>query len=123
MGASQEHVEAIGDHKLDDTQFSGLDRIIDIQLLYLVHKGPVSGYDLRRNMQKRFNVRLSYGIIYPHLRNFERRNFVFGNWSTSTNGRSKKKFYTITQNEEATLRGCLSTFAIMKEQLAVQGLH
>ena len=118
MGASQEHVEAIGDHKLDDTQFSGLDRVIDIQLLYLVHKGPVSGYDLRRNMQKRFNVRLSYGTIYPHLRNFERRNFVFGSWSTKTNGRSKKKFYTITEQGKATLRECFSAFKTMNEELA-----
>jgi DNA-binding PadR family transcriptional regulator len=119
MGASQEHVEAIGDHKLDEPQFSGLDRVIDIQLLYLVHKGPVSGYDLRRNMQKRFKVRLSYGTIYPHLRNFERRNFVLGSWSTKTNGRSRKKIYTITQNGEVMLRESLSTLAIMKEELAV----
>ena len=119
MGASQEHVEAIGDLKLESKQLSGLDRVIDIQLLYLVHKGPVSGYDLRRNMQKRFNVRLSYGTIYPHLRNFERRNLVLGSWSTKTNGRSKKKFYTITEQGKATLRESLSTLAIMKEELAV----
>lgn len=117
--ASQEHAEAIGDHKLEDRQFSGLDRVIDIQLLYLVHKGPVSGYDLRRNMQKRFNVRLSYGTIYPHLRNFERRNFVFGNWSNSTKGSSKKKFYTITEQGKATLRECLSAFETMNEELAL----
>jgi DNA-binding PadR family transcriptional regulator len=50
---------------------------------------------------------------------FERRNFVLGSWSTKTNGRSKKKIYTITQNGEVMLRECLSTLAITKEELAV----
>ena len=118
MGASQEHTEAAEDHKLEDIQLSGLDRVIDIQLLYFVLKGPVSGYDIRRNMQKRFHVTLSYGTIYPHLRNFERRNLVLGSWSATT-GRSKKKIYTITQKGKATLRECLSRLAIMNEELGL----
>jgi DNA-binding PadR family transcriptional regulator len=117
VGASQEHAEAIGDHKPESKELSGLDRVVDIQLLYLIHKGPVSGYDLRRNMQKRFNVRLSYGIIYPHLRNFERSNFVLGSWSSSKNDLSRKKFYTITEKGKATLRECLSALKTMNEEL------
>jgi DNA-binding PadR family transcriptional regulator len=118
MGTSQEHTDAIADHKLEDSHLSGLDRIIDLQLLYLVHKGPVSGYDLRRNMLRRFHVTLSYGTIYPHLRNFERRNLVLGTWS-STAGRSKKKIYTITQKGKVTLQECLTELATMNEELVL----
>lgn len=117
MRTSQERTEAIAEHKIKDSQHSGLNRVIDLQLLYLIYKGPMSGYDLRRNMETRFRVKLSYGTIYPHLREFERKTLVLGSWSEAT--RSKKKIYTITQNGEAMLRESLSTLAIMNEELAV----
>lgn len=95
-----------------------LNRVLDIQLLYLIHKGPVSGYDLRRRMHSVFNVRLSYGTIYPHLRRFEAEGLVAGAWSPRT-ASTKKKMYLITEKGSATLRLCLTWFGSLGKDLGL----
>lgn len=114
--SSQEQAEAIEESAF----FSGLDRLIDIQLLYLIHQGSASGYDLRRIMQRRFHVTLSYGTIYPHLKNFERRRLAIGTWGQRTDRRSRKKIFAITDKGKATLQKCLAELATMNEELRLR---
>ena len=116
--SSSSHTEQNAELEEEKNALStGLDRIIDLQLLYLIYQGPVSGYDLRRIMQRRFHVSLSYGIIYPHLVRFEKRKLVTGVWGERNDRHSKKKLFTITERGKALLRKYLSELATMYEEI------
>jgi DNA-binding PadR family transcriptional regulator len=114
--SSQEQTEAVE----ENPSLQDFDRLIDIQLLYLIDQEAMSGYDLRRIMQRRFHVTLSYGTIYPHLKNFEKKKLAMGTWGHRADKHSKKKVYAMTEKGRSTLRKCLSDLAKMNDELSVK---
>lgn len=116
----QEHTESSAEKKSDseedDDKLSSLDRIMDIELLYLIYKGGSSGYKLRRDMQRLFRRKISNGIIYPHLRDYEKRGLIIESWSMTLSGRFNKKNYKITDKGPATLKKYVSELAIIRDE-------
>jgi PadR family transcriptional regulator PadR len=116
-GNPREYRQEVTETRLEGSKSSYLGRVIDIQLLFLINKRPLSGYDLRRSMKERFHITLSYGTLYPHLLEFEKKNLVVGNWSYAARGGSKRRIYTITEKGRVVLREYLSGFALMYAEL------
>ncbi|MCL4519557.1 MAG: PadR family transcriptional regulator, partial [Thaumarchaeota archaeon] len=42
-------------------------QLVDIEILYLLKSGSMSGYELRKRLQRSFSINVSYGTLYPHL--------------------------------------------------------
>jgi DNA-binding PadR family transcriptional regulator len=101
----------------DVTLTDALERVLDVKLLYLIYKGPATGYELRRRMAEQFHSRVSFGTLYPHLRNFEEERLVLGTWRAGTGTAPRKKTYAITEKGLATLRKCLSELVALGREM------
>jgi DNA-binding PadR family transcriptional regulator len=72
--------------------------LVDIEILYLLNFGPKNGYELNKDLESYFNLRLSYGTLYPHLHSLEKSDLVTGTWETEIEGVApRKKNYSLTQ--------------------------
>ncbi|MFI5419723.1 MAG: hypothetical protein ACHQ1H_02020, partial [Nitrososphaerales archaeon] len=45
--------------------------LLDLLVLSRLWSKPMGGYELKKEMMKEFGMRLSFGTIYPHLKNLE----------------------------------------------------
>ena len=70
----------------------------------------MGGYELRKELSTEFGIMVSFGTLYPHLRNLERSKFI----SQDANGahRKRKKVYGLTPLGANTLR--FNALAIIK---------
>jgi DNA-binding PadR family transcriptional regulator len=51
-------------------------RLLDLQMLALLHLRAMNGYELRQALKQKFGREVSFGLIYPHLRGLERLGFL-----------------------------------------------
>ena len=79
--------------------------LLDIEILYLLNFGPKSGYELDKDLASYFNLKLSYGTLYPHLHSLEKSHLVKGDWETETQGAAlRKRNYSLTPSGRKTLQ-------------------
>jgi DNA-binding PadR family transcriptional regulator len=45
---------------------------VDLQILALLHSERLTGYSIRKNLNKKFGILISFGTLYPRLRFLER---------------------------------------------------
>lgn len=88
--------------------------------LRLISKGPMSGDDLRRELEKRKGSRPSPGTIYPVLKSMSAKG-----WISKMDIRGKEKNYRITASGrrelEAATEKFISMFCDMKEDFEKSG--
>ena len=69
-------------------------KLADIQLLRLIQTQPMWGYKIEKELQKRFEVKLRHGALYPKLNALEQKGFLASK-KQKLGGRTRK-VYTIT---------------------------
>jgi DNA-binding PadR family transcriptional regulator len=84
--------------------------ILDLQLLTILNKEPKSGYELRKDLHKLFDIDVSFGTLYPHLSHLIDAKLVVGEWRVNNLGRNKKKLLALTDLGKETLRENLKRF-------------
>ena len=87
----------------EKSEFMALD-ILDLELLALLKKGPRSGYDLRKDLIRVFDNRVSFGTLYPHLKDLVEAGLIVGEWSQSGQGQSKKNNLHLSDQGKETLK-------------------
>lgn len=82
--------------------------------LRLISKGPMSGDDLRRELERRKGSRPSPGTVYPVLKSMSANG-----WISEASSRGKEKKYRITASGrrelDAATEKFISMFCDMKE--------
>ena len=72
--------------------------LVDVEILYLLNFGPKNGYELNKDLESYFNLRLSYGTLYPHLHSLEKADLIKGTWEAEVEGVApRKKNYSLTE--------------------------
>jgi len=83
--------------------------LLDILLLSRLWMKPMGGYQLRMDLSREFGIRVSFGTLYPHLKNLERSKFTV---QESRADRPKKIVYRLTPLGKSALK--LNAIAIIK---------
>jgi DNA-binding PadR family transcriptional regulator len=84
--------------------------ILDLQLLTILNKEPKSGYELRKDLHRLFDIDVSFGTLYPHISHLIDAKLVVGEWRVNNLGRNKKKLLALTDLGRDTLRENLKRF-------------
>jgi DNA-binding PadR family transcriptional regulator len=72
--------------------------LVDLEILYFLSLGPKSGYELKKNLMKSFNLNLSYGTLYPHLHMLEKSDLICGSWKVQDENQPlRKRVYVLTE--------------------------
>jgi PadR family transcriptional regulator PadR len=69
-------------------------KLADIQILRLIRTQPMWGYKIKKELQKRFGVKLRHGALYPMLNTLEQKGFLTS--KKQERGGRTRKVYTIT---------------------------
>jgi len=74
-------------------------------VLAILGEGPLHGYQIAKEMQRRSEdaLRLGSGVLYPILHRLEDRGLIAGEWEQRTGTPSRKR-YAITKAGRAELR-------------------
>ncbi len=86
--------------------------LLDLQLLRIVQAQPTWGYNIKKQVEADFNIKLRHGSLYPALNTLEKRGFLESK-KQQKDGRSRK-IYTITENGKAYLQ---TYYEILQGQL------
>jgi DNA-binding PadR family transcriptional regulator len=84
--------------------------LLDILLLSRLWMEPMGGYQLRMNLAREFGFRVSFGTLYPHLKNLERSKLIIQ--ESRAADRPKKTVYRLSPLGKSTLK--LNAIAIIK---------
>jgi DNA-binding PadR family transcriptional regulator len=69
--------------------------LLEIQLLRIVQAQPTWGYQIKKQVEEQFNIKIRHGALYPTLKTLETRGFLQCK-KQQKSGRSRK-VYVITQ--------------------------
>jgi DNA-binding PadR family transcriptional regulator len=84
--------------------------LLDLLMLSRLWTRPMGGYELKKEMMREFGMRLSFGTIYPHLKNLEKSRMI--RLELDPPSRKKKNLYRLTPEGLSALK--FSTLAIIK---------
>ena len=84
--------------------------LLDLLMLSRLWTRPMGGYELKKEMMREFGMRLSFGTIYPHLKNLEKSRMI--RLELDPPSRKKKNVYRLTPEGLSALK--FSTNAIIK---------
>ena len=76
--------------------------LLEIQLLRIVQAQPTWGYQIKKQVETQFKIKLRHGALYPALKALQKRGFVCSK-KQQKNGRARK-VYMITQDGEVYLQ-------------------
>jgi PadR family transcriptional regulator PadR len=76
--------------------------LLEIQLLRIVQAKPTWGYQIKKQVEEQFSIKLRHGALYPALKTLEKRGFL----SVKTQRKSGRvrKIYVITEAGKEYLR-------------------
>ncbi|MHA2231230.1 MAG: PadR family transcriptional regulator [Candidatus Hodarchaeales archaeon] len=86
--------------------------LLDVQLLRMVQAQPLWGYQIKKNVETNFHIKLRHSALYPMLNALEKKGFLKSQKQTKS-GRARK-VYTITKNGEKYLQ---SYYSVLREHL------
>ncbi|MGO8805711.1 MAG: PadR family transcriptional regulator [Candidatus Bathyarchaeia archaeon] len=69
--------------------------LLDVQLLRIVQTKPTWGYQIKKQVEEQFHIKLRHGALYPALKTLEDRGFLESK-KQQKNGRSRN-VYAITK--------------------------
>ncbi len=78
--------------------------ILDLELLALLKKEPRSGYDLRKDLIRIFDNRVSFGTLYPHLKDLVGAGLIVGEWEEPRHGQTRRNILHISDLGRETLK-------------------
>ena len=84
--------------------------LLDILLLSRLWIKPAGGYELRKQLSKEFGIRVSFGTLYPHLKNLEKSKFI--DLDEIPRAHSRKKVFVLTPLGKSALK--FNALAIIK---------
>jgi DNA-binding PadR family transcriptional regulator len=90
--------------------------LLDIQLLRIIQAQPTWGYNIKKQVEADFNIRLRHGALYPALNSLERKGLVEST-RQQKDGRARK-VYAITENGKIYLQ---AYYCILRGQLESTG--
>ena len=76
--------------------------LLDIQLLRIVQTQPTWGYQIKKQVESDFNVKLRHGALYPALNSLEKKGLL--KCTKQQKGKRVRKVYTITENGKMYLQ-------------------
>jgi len=76
--------------------------LLDMQLLRIVQAQPTWGYNIKKQVEADFNIKLRHGALYPALNTLEQRGFLESKKQQKC-GRSRK-VYAITESGKTYLQ-------------------
>lgn len=91
--------------------------LLDIQLLRLIQTQPMWGYKIKKEVEKRFGVKLRHGALYPLLNAMEQNGFLTS--QKQKQGGRIRKVYSITPKGEQFTEAYNN---ILKEQIRKQDI-
>jgi DNA-binding PadR family transcriptional regulator len=78
--------------------------LVDVFILSILNKQPQTGYGIRKILDKKMNVKVSYGLLYPILHILENASYIEGKWVPQSKVNNlKKKIYRITPSGSGIL--------------------
>lgn len=75
---------------------------LDPLILIELSKSPMSGYDVRAFIHRKFHILISSGTVYSHLYFLERKGLV------KDKGTQKKRIYELTKRGKETVKAILN---------------
>lgn len=78
---------------------------LDIELLALLGRKAMNGYQLKKDLERSFDANVSYGTLYPHLKSLDEIGLIKGKWTTSDEGKNHKAtcVFNLTDKGRGTL--------------------
>jgi PadR family transcriptional regulator PadR len=89
--------------------------LLEIQLLRIIQGQPTWGYNIKKQVEADFNIKLRHGALYPALNGLERKGLVKSTMQPK-DGRARK-VYTITKDGRMYLQ---AYYSVLRSQLKVQ---
>ena len=86
--------------------------LLDIQLLRIIQTQPTWGYNIKKQVETDFNIKLRHGALYPTLNSLELKGFVES--EKQRRGGRMRKVYTITENGKVYVQ---TYYSILQSQL------
>lgn len=84
--------------------------LIDVIVLEMINREPMSGYDIIALIHKEFRILLSPGTVYPLLNFLERNGLIKGKQV------QRKKVYTLTTRGKSAIKLLVKVYTdILKE--------
>ena len=87
--------------------------LLDIQLLHIIQHRPTWGYNIKKQVETDFNIKLRHGALYPTLKKLHQKGFIRSR--NEKQGKRTRKVYTITSEGKVYLH---TYYAIIEGQLA-----
>jgi DNA-binding PadR family transcriptional regulator len=87
--------------------------LLDIQLLRIIKHQPTWGYNIKKQVETDFNIKLRHGALYPTLKELQQKGFIESR--NEKRGQRSRKIYTITAEGKVYLH---SYYTIIEGQLA-----
>ena len=85
--------------------------LLEVQLLRILQAQPTWGYQIKKQVEIQFNIKLRHGALYPTLKALRTRGFL--ECTKQPRGGRSRKVYAITRNGEDYLQ----TYRDMIEEL------
>jgi DNA-binding PadR family transcriptional regulator len=82
--------------------------VLEILILSSLRKGPMHGYELKRQVQRPTFTRLGNSSLYPALRRFEQSGALTQHVEEQ-DGKPSRKVYTITEDGLAEFHELIAT--------------
>ena len=76
--------------------------LLDVQLLRIVQTQPTWGYQIKKQVETNFGIRLRHGALYPTLKSLEQKGFLES--KKLHQGKRVRKVYAITENGKTYLQ-------------------
>ena len=76
--------------------------LLDIQLLRIIQAQPTWGYQIKKQVETDFDIKLRHGALYPTLSLLEKKGLV--NCTSQLMGKRVRKVYAITENGKTYLQ-------------------
>ena len=73
--------------------------LLEIQLLRIVQTQPTWGYQIKKQVETQFNIKLRHGALYPTLKALETRGFLECK-KQQKSGRARKVYVITTEGKD-----------------------
>ena len=83
---------------------------VDLQILSLLHTQRLTGYSIRKNLNARFGILISFGTLYPRLKFLERIHVLKSVVANRTTSATSVVTYELTEKGMDDLKSGLVAY-------------
>jgi DNA-binding PadR family transcriptional regulator len=110
LQAIEEKVEDRGTVFMESPRRSWRMAFVDLQILSLLHSQRLTGYSIRKNLNARFGILISFGTLYPRLKFLERIHVLKSVVANRTTSATSVVTYELTEKGMDDLRSGLVAY-------------